>query len=388
MPHHRRAVLAAAVGLGLPSLAWAASKACKGRKAYAGPPPRAPLGDEVFAAAALAGAPPLAPTAEAGLSARFVQADVHMQAQALTAAVATAEGRLWTQTRATGTADRFFWASVGKAYTASAVLQMVEEGRLSLDATLDRWAPAATNARWITVEDLLAHTGGLYSFQSDPALRATPGYKSPAQLLAAAQAHPPVFCPGEAWGYSNTGYVHLGRIIEAVDGVSFAEALTRRIVQRLGLAETDILAPGHIPTGLAPLSTSAADGASDDVATPYAAGAVAASAADVVRFWRALVSNRLHGADLTRRRFARLLPMNGVRPAFYGLGVMVSDLAAVDPRATDTWLGHAGGLPGASATVAYSREKNAFVAVALTGEGSPEATANLLLAGLPDVTSG
>ncbi len=98
------------------------------------------------------------------------------------------------------------------------------------------------------------------------------------------------------------------------------------------------------------------------------------------------MANALHGEAMTRRRFARLIPMTGVGPTFYGLGVMVSDLAAFDPRATDTWLGHAGGLPGASAVVAYSREKAAFVAVALTGSGSPEATANLLLAGLPNKT--
>ncbi len=102
-----------------------------------------------------------------------------------------------------------------------------------------------------------------------------------------------------------------------------------------------------------------------------------------MRFWRALLANRLHKAEMTRRRFARLYPMTGVGPGYYGLGVMVSDLSAVDPKASDTWLGHAGGLPGAKAVVAYSLDKQAYVAVALTGEGSPEATANLLLSGLP-----
>ena len=63
--------------------------------------------------------------------------------------------------------------------------------------------------------------------------------------------------------------------------------------------------------------------------------------------------------------------------------MMVSDLALADPNATDSWIGHAGGLPGAKAMVAYSLEKQAYVAVALAGEGSPEATANLLLSGLP-----
>lgn len=386
MDHQRRALLAAAAGLGLTTPAIAAPRGCKGRRAYAGPPIRAPLGEAVFRAASRAGALPLVSTANADLSARFAEAAGRMKTRALTAAVASADGALWTQTRADDAPDRFFWASVGKAYTATAILQMVEEGKLSLDTTLDRWAPGVANARWITVEDLLAHTGGLYSFQGDPGLRERPGYKSPDQLLAAAAGHPPAFCPGQAWGYSNTGYVHLGRIIEAVDGASYAQALTRRIVARLELAETDLIAPGRIPPGLARPTADAATagGTADDLATPYAAAGVAASASDVVRFWRALMANALHGEAMTRRRFARLIPMTGVGPTFYGLGVMVSDLAAFDPRATDTWLGHAGGLPGASAVVAYSREKAAFVAVALTGSGSPEATANLLLARLPN----
>lgn len=76
--------------------------------------------------------------------------------------------------------------------------------------------------------------------------------------------------------------------------------------------------------------------------------------------------------------------MTGVSPAsFYGQGMMVSDLRLANPAASDSWIGHAGGLPGAKAMVAYSLEKQAYVAVALTGEGSPEATANLLLSGLP-----
>ena len=175
----------------------------------------------------------------------------------------------------------------------------------------------------------------------------------------------------------------LGRIIEALDGRPYHEALTRRVVERLDLRETTVLAPRQVLTGLAaPVTTAETDGVTDDVTTPYAAGAVAASAADVVRFWRAVLSNRLHGAELTRRRFARLYPMAGVGPSYYGLGVMVSDLSAADPTATDTWLGHAGGLPGAKAVVAYSLEKQAYVTVAMTGEGSPEATANLLLSGL------
>jgi D-alanyl-D-alanine carboxypeptidase len=392
MTSDRRTLLLAAAGtLIAPGSALAARKKvlkCKGRVNYAGPPLRAQLAEWQFDAAAKAGTSRLAPVISDRLEAGLEQASGAMKAGALTAALATADGGVWTQTLASSREaplpTSFFWASVGKAYTATAILQLVEEGKLTLDAPLSRWAPNMPGAAWITVEDLLAHTSGLYSFQADPALRAEPGYKSPERLLAVAAAQPAAFCPGAAWSYSNTGYVLLGRIIEVLDGRPYHEALTKRVVERLDLRETTVLAPRQVLKGMAtPVATAEADGASDDVTTPYAAGAVAASAADVVRFWRALMASRLHGVELTRRRFARLYPMADVGPGYYGLGVMVSDLSAADPKATDTWLGHAGGLPGAKAVVAYSLEKQAYVAVALTGEGSPEATANLLLSGLP-----
>lgn len=392
MTSDRRTLLLAAAGaLILPAPALAARKKalkCKGRVNYAGPPLRAQLGAWQFEAAAKAGISRLAPVISDSLEASFEKAAGAMKTSALTAALATADGGIWTQTLTSsagaGLPTSFFWASVGKAYTATAILQLVEEGKLALDAPLSRWAPEMPNAAWITVEDLLAHTSGLYSFQADASLRAEPGYKSPERLLAVAATQPAGFCPGGAWSYSNTGYVLLGRIIEALDGRPYHEALTQRVVERLDLRETTVLAPRQVLKGMAaPIASGETDGATDDVTTSYAAGAVAASAADVVRFWRAVMVGRLHGAQMTQRRFARLYPMAGVGPGYYGLGVMVSDLSAADPNATDTWLGHAGGLPGAKALVAYSLEKQAYVAVALTGEGSPEATANLLLSGLP-----
>lgn len=395
-PSRRYVLSAAASALILPGAAMAAKPArkpkaivCKGRAAYAGPPLRQQFGAWQFDAAAKAASVRLSPTVRESFEDRFAEAIGAMKVQAITAALATPDGLICTQTH---TADRaaplpktFFWASVGKAYTATAVLQLVEEGKLTLAATLDRWAPDMPNAKLITVENLLSHTSGLYSFQADPALRAEPGYKPPERLLAAAKAQPVGFCPGAAWSYSNTGYALLGKIIEAVDGAPYHEVLKRRIVDRLNLTETTILAPRQTLAGMALPAPAAGEGSGtdDDVTTPYAAGAVAASASDVVRFWRALFANRLTSQALTRARFAKLYPMVGVSPGFYGQGVMVTDLAAVDPKATDTWLGHAGGLPGAKAMVAYSMEKQAFVAVALTGDGSPEATANLLLRDLP-----
>ena len=398
MASTRRSLLAAATAFALPALApfaadgrerRGATKGCRAREAYAGAGLRPQLFPAVFdAAEASAKARPHMVIHEE-LDEAFDKAAGHMRTQALCAAVITPDGGQWNQLRVPRgdpEPEIFFWASVGKAYTATAILQMVEEGKLSLEDRLSRWAPEAPGAAFIKIDDLLTHTSGLYSFQADPGLRAEAGYKAPGQLLAAAYAQPVAFCPGANWSYSNTGYVLLGRIIEAIDGVPYHQALTQRIVERLRLEETTVLAPRQTPQGLAMPTASAAEagGTADDLTTPFAAGAVAASALDVVRFWRGLMANRLHGQAITRGRFYRLYPMAGVGPSYYGQGVMVSDLHDVDPKARDTWLCHAGGLPGAKALVAYSVQKNAYAAVALTGEGSPEATANQLFAALPD----
>jgi len=398
MASTRRSLLAAATAFAMPALIPFAAdgrerrgkaKGCRGREAYAGQGLRPQLFPAVFDAAEASAKARAHMVIHDDLDEAFNKAAGHMRTKALCAAVVTPDGGQWNQLRVPrGDPEpgRFFWASVGKAYTATAILQMVEEGKLNLEDRLDKWAPDAPGAAFIKIDDLLTHTSGLYSFQADPGLRAEPGYKAPDRLLGAAYAQPAAFCPGANWSYSNTGYVLLGRIIEAIDGRAYHESLTQRIVERLGLEETTILAPRQTLEGLAMPAASAteAGGTADDLTTPYAAGAVAASALDVVRFWRGLMANRLHGQAITRGRFYRLYPMAGVGPGYYGQGVMVSDLHDVDPTARDCWLGHAGGLPGAKAVVAYSVQKNAYAAVALTGEGSPEAAANLLFASLPD----
>ncbi len=371
---HRREVIGSLLALG----ASPAAATCRARKTYVGGAPFTGLTAPMLEAARASGAPP----DDAALDAAFGQAMERARPVAATAALARAEGPIWTRTQAAAgaQAERFYWASAGKAHTATAVLQLVEEGRLALDAPLSRWVPASPNARLITAEDLLAHTSGLFSFQADAALRARSGYKSPEEALAAAFAHPPEFCPGAAWSYSNTGYTLLGRIVELIEQRPFHEVVTARVVDRLGLTETTILAPRQSLAGMAlpAPGPQASDGANDDVTTPWAAGPVAASAADMVRFWRGVFAGRLHSHEITSRRFARLYPMFGARVSFYGLGVTVTDLASASGQA-DLWLGHDGGLPGATATAGYSTARGAYFAVAFTGPGSPQATANLLL---------
>ena len=103
-------------------------------------------------------------------------------------------------------------------------LQYVEEGRLSLNDRVIRWFQEYPNATAITIDHLLSHTSGIYSFQNDPGMQERLGYHSPEELIEIARAHGNGFCPGEYWSYSNTGYVMLGRIIEQLEGKALSRS--------------------------------------------------------------------------------------------------------------------------------------------------------------------
>ncbi len=312
------------------------------------------------------------------------------KAPAMTVAVGVPGKGLWSATRtaqltAGETASQvFYWASAGKAFTAVVVLQLVEEGKLKLEDKLAQWFPDFPNAKVITLDHLLTHTSGLYSFQNDPTLRAQPGYKSPETLLAVAKAHGNAFCPGEYWAYCNTGYVLLARIVEQVEGQPFHEVVNRRIIDRLGLKHTRSLAPKSLVADIAAAHPGKPEEAEPEFhfSTPFGAGNIVGPAEELVRFWSALLGGQLVKPKTVQEMFERLYPMFG-QPQFYGRGVMLYEVPKPD-GGTQVWLGHSGGCPGIKAVVAYAPEAGAFVAVALNNDGSAEATAHLLLKALKE----
>ncbi|MFC7449387.1 serine hydrolase domain-containing protein [Rhodococcus daqingensis] len=150
----------------------------------------------------------------------------------------------------------FRMASTAKTLVATVVLQLEAEGLLSLDDTVDHWLPAVVQGNGndgsrSTIRQLLQHTSGIHDD--------LPGYTTPEeyyqqrhdvhsseQLVVRAMAHAPAFQPGEDWGYSNTGYVLLGTIIEKATGQPGHQEIEDRILRPLGLDQT--LWTGTSPT--------------------------------------------------------------------------------------------------------------------------------------------
>jgi D-alanyl-D-alanine carboxypeptidase len=365
------AMLAASLPLGLAH----AQMACTPSSVYAGPPMRS-VPEVVWKKdfrRPIDGELPL--DLQAAFSGALDKMLAHVPA--VSAAVAIPGEGSWSATRglarkeplARAVADQPFQVgSTTKTFVAAVVLQLVEEKRLKLEDTIETWFPDAPNARLITIEQLLRHTNGLVSFNALPSLGTK--YRPPADVIALGTGQPPQFCPGTNWSYTNTGYAMLGTIIEKVERMPLADVLARRLLRPLSLTHTAMRQPGvELPVATGHASGRAVD-VQDQYATPYAAGALASTADDLVRFWHALLAGRVLPDDAVHRMFTRMPAMLGPYTggnSSYGMGVQFYDV----PDGPGLMLGHSGGIEGFTTVVAYVPADDLYVAVSFNEKNVP-----------------
>ncbi|HEV2341833.1 MAG TPA: serine hydrolase domain-containing protein [Candidatus Acidoferrales bacterium] len=135
--------------------------------------------------------------------------------------------------------------SMGKQFTATAVMMLVEEGKLSLDDKIKKYftdAPASWDA--ITVRNLLSHTSGIKNYTTK-AMDYRKDY-SEDELVKMAESAPLDFAPGTDWSYSNTGFVLLGILIHKVSGEFYGDFLQEHIFKPLGMRTTRIISESDI----------------------------------------------------------------------------------------------------------------------------------------------
>jgi len=145
--------------------------------------------------------------------------------------------------------QRFRIGSVTKTFTATVVLQLVEEGKLRLDRALADYLPGVVpRGDEITIRHLLQHRSGLANYTDYPSWRAprSPS-RQPIDILRFAGSKPLAFKPGSQVRYSNTNYIALGLVIEKVTGRTYAEELEQRIFRPLGLEHTELVAAAGSP---------------------------------------------------------------------------------------------------------------------------------------------
>ena len=134
--------------------------------------------------------------------------------------------------------------SVGKQFTATAVMMLVEAGKIGLDDPLTRYFPHAP-ASWgqVTVRELLSHTAGFTDYPKDFDERKD---YTEDELLEIVEAIPLAYPPGTSWSYSNLGYLTLGILIHKVTGEFYGDFLQQKIFQPLGMSTTRIISEADI----------------------------------------------------------------------------------------------------------------------------------------------
>ncbi len=266
-------------------------------------------------------------------------------------------------------ATPFAIASVTKTFTAAIVLQLVDEGRIGLDAAVNDYLPEVTLARGVTVRQLLSHTSGIADLLAPMRnrLNADPSRVwQPAEVLAL--LGPSTFPPGTSWGYSNTNYLIAGMLVERVTASPFADELQRRITGPLRLTGTGIPARDKLPYLLGVSWTSAF----------WTSAMLDSDAADLVRWGEALYG----GAILRADSLAQMLAFNeegyGLGAERYRFGGLVGYGHSGLLRGYTTLLVH---LPEADLTIALLATGHLFDATAFLTYSAPNAPSILSLAG-------
>ena len=142
--------------------------------------------------------------------------------------------------------------SIGKQFAATAVMMLVEEGKINLDDSITKYFPdAPVSWQKIKVRNLLSHTSGLSEYESDE--KTKPGGPvnmrtdyTEEQFVKMIESFPPEFAPGEKWVYTNSNYVLIGAMIRKVTGKFYGDYLQERIFRPLGMTSTRIISEEDI----------------------------------------------------------------------------------------------------------------------------------------------
>lgn len=256
---------------------------------------------------------------------------------------------------------RFRLGSLTKPFTAALILQLDEEGLLSVDDPISTWVDGVPSGEGIRLSHLLSHTSGLSDYTD------IDGYWEDAQrpwsveeLLQLSYADGILFTPGASWQYSNAGYLLLGRAAEAATGQSWEQLIGARLIEPLGLKQTSVggedRARGYATDELSGVLQDCSNHPHSD--NSWAAGAVVSSSEDVAWFADQLLSGAI--VDERRVRWMTERVQLGGGPYRYGMGV------GIDPWEGGFNIGHQGKSPGYASSWSHRPEVDLTIAVTMS----------------------
>jgi D-alanyl-D-alanine carboxypeptidase len=280
--------------------------------------------------------------------------------------------------RALRPTDRFRAGSNTKTFVSTVALQLVAEGKLSLDDTLERWVPGILpNGDEVNLRQLLNMTAGvpdyvpglMVTMLGDPEKLSRP--YSPRELIAMVAGKRPESAPGGAFHYSSTNTILAGLIIERATGHSIRHEVEQRIFEPVGMRHTTYPGATSAIRGAHSRGYGLADGHLLDVtafnaSAGGAAGGAISTASDMARFWRALLGGKLlDPAQLAAMKTT--VPIGGNYPGSYGLGLMKFGTEC------GTMWGNGGDLPGFSSEFFNSEDGKVQAGVIVNVNPIPKA---------------
>ncbi len=259
--------------------------------------------------------------------------------------------------------------SVTKQFTAMAILQLVEQGKLGLQDDLTKYVPDYPNqGKRITVEQLLQHTSGIKNYTDMLEWTAEVQTKdlTPMQLIDLFKNQDLDFEPGTQWNYSNSGYILLGYIIEKVSGQSYGDYLTAHFFKPLGMKNSyyggnnNQVIPKRL-TGYKRDVGSVENANYLSMTQPYAAGSILSTVGDLAIWTKAMHTGKVVKKDLFQKAITPCILPDGTDTK-YGYGLSIGTIQG------SPTVEHSGGIHGFRSDLIYLPKEDICVAVMTNSE--------------------
>ncbi len=262
----------------------------------------------------------------------------------------------------------FRLASVSKQFTAAAVLQLVEDGRLALDRPITDYLPKFRAAGGpVTLLQLLNHTSGIPSYTARPDFDVwARAPRNPDEVIALFDGAPPDFAPGTGFDYNNSAVFLVGEVAARVAGKSYEALIEERVFGPLKMDESGYADDTRLierrAQGYAFVDGHFVNDLAMDMAIPGGAGALGSTLHDLLIWAKALPRLDVVGDESLARMIEPTVVEGGFR-VDYGLGLM---LGTFDGH---PWYGHGGNIHGFNSWIQWLPEQELAVAVLANTEG-------------------
>jgi CubicO group peptidase (beta-lactamase class C family) len=257
--------------------------------------------------------------------------------------------------------------SVTKQFTAAAIMLLEQRGLLSVSDPIDKYLPDyPTHGHVITIDNLLTHTSGIMNYTDIPGYMDT-GIRddlTTEELIDVFRNKPMDFAPGDKWNYSNSGYVLLGAIIEAVSGISYEDFIATQITAPLSLEHTVHGGPKLIPNRAAGYELDSDGNIVNarflSMTQPHAAGSLLSTTGDLVKWHKVLTGGEFIRDDSYKQMTTPAL-LNDGESFPYGFGLGVGSMRG------HRMIAHGGGIHGFRCYTMWLPDEDVYVAVLTNG---------------------